>query len=106
MAGPSQRYSASTVAAMFETMDFPEDIDSSSSEEDDFDLSDPEAVSGGPLLDLSSENDGLSVPPSPDVIQDTPPGSPELFSSPPPSQQDLPQRYSILFIFLCIVIEK
>ena len=92
MAGPSHLYSASTVASMFETSGFPEGLDSSSSEEDDFDLSDPEAVSGGPLLDLSSVEDEFYVPPSPDVIPDTPPGSPELISSPPLSQ-DLPNRY-------------
>ena len=70
MAGPSHLYSASTVASMFEASGFPEGLDSSSSEEDDFDLSDPEAVSGGPLLDLSSEEDEFYVPPSPDVIPD------------------------------------
>ena len=98
MAGPSPMYSASTVTAMFKTSDFPEGIDSSSSEEDDFDLSDPEAVTGGPL---SSDEDGFSVPPSPDMIPNTPPGSPELFSSPPLSQ-DL---YSISHRYLCTVIK-
>ena len=72
-AGPSHRYTGASVAAMFLTDDFPSDLSSQSSSEDEcFDLSDPEAglepnfEENFHLLDeKESESDPEALPVSP-----------------------------------------
>ena len=100
--GHSNRYDAASVASMFQTGVFPDGYGSSSSEDDYFDLSDPEATADDPNAGSSVEESPVSdmvaqpspssdeeSPVSPMVTQFTPPifDSPSQSpSSPPPSR--------------------
>ncbi len=58
--GHSNRYDAASVASMFQTGVFPDGYGSSSSEDDYFDLSDPEATADDPSAGSSVEESPVS----------------------------------------------
>ncbi len=104
--GHSNRYDAASVASMFQTGVFPDGYGSSSSEDDYFDLSDPEATADDPNAGSSVEESPVSdmvtqpspssdeeSPVSPMATQFTPPmfDSPSQSSSSPPPSRSLSQ---------------
>ncbi len=107
--GHSNRYDAASIASMFQTGVFPDGYGSSSSEDDYFDLSDPEATADDPNAGSSVEESTVSdmvtqpspssdekSPVSPMVAQFTPPifDSPSQSSSSPSQSSSSPSQSS------------